>query len=92
MSSSTGLVHVPDAPCVQLDPEIFFAASTPAAVEAAKAICRTCPYIQPCRLTADLYEAEHGEQTGVWGGVSAAERRNQRTRTAPDQHEKASVA
>lgn len=39
--------------------------------DAAKAICATCPVIQPCREHALRY----AEPYGVWGGLGEAERR-----------------
>jgi WhiB family redox-sensing transcriptional regulator len=45
-------------------------------VQAAKAVCRTCPVSTEC-LAANL-----GERDGVYGGLSGKERRNQRQGTA----------
>ncbi|WP_261556935.1 WhiB family transcriptional regulator [Frankia tisae] len=50
-------------PCWDVDPEMFFAES-PAEVETAKAVCRTCPVRVAC-LAAALGRAE---PWGVWGG------------------------
>ena len=52
-----------ELPCRQADPELFFAES-PADVEQAKALCRTCPLRQVC-LDGAL---ERREPWGVWGG------------------------
>ena len=41
-----------------------------AAEAEAKAICQTCPYVEPC-----LEAALDGETYGIWGGKSPAERR-----------------
>jgi WhiB family transcriptional regulator, redox-sensing transcriptional regulator len=55
------------AACAAGNPEDWFRASCqPLAV----AVCRACPARVPC-----LREAlDHGEQDGVWGGLTAAER------------------
>jgi WhiB family redox-sensing transcriptional regulator len=37
----------------------------------AKEICETCPVLQSCRS----YALEIGEQHGIWGGLTAKERR-----------------
>ncbi|MFE2034635.1 WhiB family transcriptional regulator [Streptomyces scopuliridis] len=50
-------------PCRAYDPEVFFAES-PADVEYAKALCRTCPLIEACLAGAK----ERREPWGVWGG------------------------
>jgi WhiB family redox-sensing transcriptional regulator len=61
-----GANEVPDhrAPCRVNDPELWFA-ETPAGVEAAKALCRTCPIQAGCLAGA----LERGEPCGVWGGA-----------------------
>lgn len=38
--------------------------------EAAKAVCATCPVLEPCRRFA----MESGELYGVWGGLTESER------------------
>ena len=50
-------------PCRANDPELFFAES-PADVEAAKALCRTCPVMEECLVGA----IDRHEPWGVWGG------------------------
>ncbi len=50
-------------PCRSNDPELFFAES-PADVELAKALCRTCPVRNECLAGA----LERREPWGVWGG------------------------
>ncbi len=50
-------------PCRSNDPELFFAES-PADVELAKALCRSCPVRNEC-LSGAL---ERREPWGVWGG------------------------
>jgi WhiB family redox-sensing transcriptional regulator len=50
-------------PCRSNEPELFFAES-PADVEHAKSLCRSCPVREVC-LTGAL---ERREPWGVWGG------------------------
>lgn len=50
-------------PCRAYDPEVFFAES-PADVEYAKSLCRTCPLVEACLAGAK----ERREPWGVWGG------------------------
>ena len=50
-------------PCRSYDPELFFAES-PADVELAKALCRTCPVRMSCLEGA----LQRQEPWGVWGG------------------------
>ena len=50
-------------PCRSNDPELFFAES-PADVELAKALCRTCPLMAQCLIGA----LDRREPWGVWGG------------------------
>ena len=52
-----------DLPCRSYDPELWFAES-PADVEDAKALCRSCPVREACLASAI---ARH-EPWGVWGG------------------------
>ena len=47
--------------------------------EAAKAVCATCPVIQPCREHALLA----AEPYGVWGGLGEGERRTLLERSHP---------
>jgi WhiB family redox-sensing transcriptional regulator len=62
------------AACRAEDPEDFFpVGATPAAKATerhAKAICWTCPSLQPCGMWA----LEKREPAGVWGGMTEAER------------------
>jgi len=51
-----------DIPC-RMEPDLFFAES-PAEVEAAKAICGSCPIREQCLADA----LERREPWGVWGG------------------------
>lgn len=50
-------------PCRSNDPELFFAES-PADVELAKALCRSCPVRVECLAGA----LDRQEPWGVWGG------------------------
>ncbi|MFE5402568.1 WhiB family transcriptional regulator [Streptomyces sp. NPDC056580] len=63
------------AACVGEDPEIFFPLSDLIAPGAeaslARAICRRCPVITDCRTWA----LDHGEDDGIWGATTAAQRR-----------------
>jgi WhiB family transcriptional regulator, redox-sensing transcriptional regulator len=52
-----------ELPCRSNDPELFFAES-PADVESAKALCRTCPLMDECLAGA----LDRREPWGVWGG------------------------
>jgi WhiB family redox-sensing transcriptional regulator len=71
LTSLTALTALDDAienlgvpvPCRSYDPEVFFAES-PADVEYAKSLCRTCPLIEACLAGAK----ERREPWGVWGG------------------------
>jgi WhiB family transcriptional regulator, redox-sensing transcriptional regulator len=70
------------AACLDEDPERFFPIGTtgPALlrIEEAKAICHRCEVIEPCLKWA----MEFGQDAGVWGGLSADERRALKRRTA----------
>ena len=63
------------AACRDEDPELFFPTGTTgpalAQVEQAKAVCRRCPVTAQCLQWA----LKHGEDAGVWGGLSEDERR-----------------
>lgn len=67
-----------DARCRSEDPALFFGPNRfepkrerIAREEAAKAICRECPSLVPCRA----YALATGEAYGVWGGLGEVERR-----------------
>jgi hypothetical protein len=72
-ASSAQLVGLAPAelrgPC-RNDPELFFA-EDPEAAATAKAICGTCPFRVPCLAFALATRQRHG----VWGGLTAEERR-----------------
>ncbi|MFD0224298.1 WhiB family transcriptional regulator [Streptomyces hirsutus] len=63
------------ASCVGEDPEIFFPLSDSASPgdEAflARTICRRCSVLLVCRSWA----IDHGEDDGIWGATTAAQRR-----------------
>lgn len=61
------------AACIGADTAIFFPESGDP-VGPAKAICRACPVREQCLADA----LERGEVHGVWGGLSAKERRKYR--------------
>lgn len=61
------------AACVGLDPVLFFPPreGPNSGTSAAKAVCAQCPVRLECLDWALTYN----ENTGVWGGLSAGERR-----------------
>jgi len=63
------------AACREAEPDLFFpVGSTGAAlrqIEAAKAVCRACPSLDPCLEFA----LRTGQDAGVWGATSEDERR-----------------
>lgn len=61
--AATETVTSQELPCRVNDPELFFAES-PADVELAKSLCRTCPVRAECLAGA----LERREPWGVWGG------------------------
>ena len=70
------------AACLEEDPELFFPTGNtgPALVqiEEAKLICGRCDVVERCLAWA----IEFGQDAGVWGGMSAEERRALKRRTA----------
>lgn len=57
------------ASCAEVEPDLFFPeAGSPGA--AAKRVCARCPVRRRCLRAA----IERGEEFGVWGGLTAAER------------------
>ncbi len=63
-----------DAACVDAEPELFYAdqSTDPSTVSAARRICRGCSVRRAC---VD-YAIENNEQSGMWGGLTANERRS----------------
>jgi WhiB family redox-sensing transcriptional regulator len=70
------------AACCGVDPELFFPIGNtgPALlqIEEAKAVCRRCEVVEPCRSWA----VESRQEDGVWGRLSADERRAVKRRNA----------
>lgn len=70
------------AACRTEDSDLFFPQGTTgmwlAVIEQAKAICRRCPVTGQCLQWA----LETGQDAGVWGGLSEAERRSLKRRKA----------
>jgi hypothetical protein len=64
-----------EAVCRDEDPDLFFPAGSAgpyaAQIEEAKSVCRRCPAIDACGQWA----LDTGQETGIWGGTSEAERR-----------------
>jgi WhiB family redox-sensing transcriptional regulator len=72
------MAWVSDALCAQTDPDAFFP-DDGVVPRSAKAVCRVCPVREACLAFA----MAHGElYHGVWGGLSALERRALRARIA----------
>lgn len=63
------------AACREADPDLFFPVGTTGAalrqIDAAKAVCRTCPSLDACLEFA----LSTGQDAGVWGATSEEERR-----------------
>lgn len=76
-----------DGLCRTVDPESFFSPESERGApkaereEAAKALCRRCPVIVPCREHALAVQ----ERYGVWGGMSQDERRAVMERASREQ-------
>jgi WhiB family redox-sensing transcriptional regulator len=67
--------------CLDEDPELFFPTGNTAPalvqVQEAKVICHRCDVVDTCLKWA----IEFGQEAGVWGGLSADERRALKRRT-----------
>ncbi len=67
------------AACRDTDPNLFFPAGTTGVaveeIEAAKALCQTCPVREQCLEFAMVANQE----AGIWGGMSEEERRKMRS-------------
>lgn len=60
------------AVCRSVDPDLWYPdKGDSVGSRAAKAICRSCPVRAACLA----YALDHKEQYGVWGGMSATQRR-----------------
>ncbi|MBG7704660.1 WhiB family transcriptional regulator [Streptomyces sp. MC1] len=70
------------AVCRGEDPDLFFPIGDTGPVllqvREAKAVCARCPVIERCLQWA----LESGQDFGVWGGLSEAERRSMKRRAA----------
>jgi WhiB family redox-sensing transcriptional regulator len=70
-----------DAACRDADPELFFpdgdVRSARAQVKTAKLICRGCPVSVSCLSWA----LASGQEAGIWGGLTEAERHELRRRS-----------
>jgi WhiB family redox-sensing transcriptional regulator len=69
------------ARCRGVDPEIFHPVNDDVGADEAKAICAACAVREPCLE----YALATREKDGVWGGLTARERRRvirQRRKTA----------
>lgn len=70
------------AACLDEDPELFFPVGNtgPALdqIEQAKLVCDRCEVVRACLKWA----VDSGQDAGVWGGLSADERRALKRRTA----------
>ena len=64
------------AACRATDPEMFFNATSPVAVDAARAVCDNCPVIRECRDWATTHHINYG----IWGGLTVKQRRQHRQR------------
>jgi len=74
------------AACLGVDPDLFFpiGSTGPALVqlEVAKVVCGRCEVVEPCLNWA----VESRQEDGVWGGLSADERRAVKRRNARARH------
>ena len=63
------------AACLTVDPELFFPVGNTgpaiAQIARAKEVCARCDVVETCLKWA----LENGQDAGVWGGISADERR-----------------
>lgn len=56
--------------CASVDGDLWFEEHYNVELRTAKALCRQCPLLQPCRD----YALAHPEVQGVWGATSYRER------------------
>ncbi len=57
-----------DAACRGMGPALFYPEGRGSNAGPAKAVCATCPVVEPCRAAGEA-------ETGVWGGTSERDRR-----------------
>ncbi|POX55072.1 WhiB family transcriptional regulator [Streptomyces sp. Ru71] len=73
------------AACRFEDPELFFPLTEDGAslaqIERARRICHGCPVLRECRTWA----VRRGETDGVWGGLTARQRKSLSAGRATDQ-------
>ena len=88
-SATSDRARLPDwrdaAACLEVDPDLFFPddiRSARAQVKMAKLICRGCPVNATCLNWA----LASGQEAGVWGGLTEAERRGLRRRGLSASH------
>ena len=62
--------------CQQVDPDLWFPEDDPWQAQRAKQLCQACPVLAECAEYAIHRYIPHG----VWGGMSADDRRNYRQR------------
>jgi hypothetical protein len=74
-------------PCQESDPELFFAGTDemPRGWQDAVKLCKTCPV----RALCAAYAVEAEEVYGVWGGLTANQRKQIRRKKTSAQHEMA---
>lgn len=60
--------------CAQTDPDLFFPEGKYDRASTARQICGACPVLAQCRD----YALNHPGLYGIWGGMSASERRKAR--------------
>ncbi len=67
-----------EAACAGADPDLFFPVGDTdlETIAAAKAVCAGCPVKEDCLA----YSIETNQTDGVWGGLTASERRRLRRR------------
>lgn len=63
-----------DFPC-RVDPELFFEETSAPRIDSAKALCRGCPFRQPC-----LEYALRHRVVGIWGATTPEQRQRIRER------------
>jgi WhiB family redox-sensing transcriptional regulator len=77
------------ASCQFIRPDLFFPAGTTGLeveeIEAAKAVCRSCPVQDSCLQFA----LETNQEAGIWGGTTEVERRRVRRARLADQRRRA---
>ena len=78
---SAMLTDLTEMSCANADPELFYpdgpVAERRLATKAAKAICAECPVREKCLRVALATDEAHG----VWGGLTADERRRMAGKT-----------